>query len=97
MNVLGKELTTGTQIHIVPIVLDGSHNGPGGPTILPPRPDVTEFLTKHLLAKIVIVIDTHCLQETGGFVWGGAGSELDGCTLWEVGGRHCCQCSHGQY
>ena len=91
-----KELTTCAQIHLISITLDGSHNKPGGPTILPPRPDVTEFLEKYPLAKIVIVIDTHCLQETGGFVWGGAGTELEACTLWEVGRLDCSQSSHGQ-
>lgn len=80
------------QIHLVSIPLDGSHNGPGAMRRLAPRPDVTEFLAKYPLAKIVIVVDTHCLQETGGLVWEGAGAEVNACSLWEVRGWHLWDC-----
>ena len=43
------------------------------------------FLERYPLAKIVIVVDTHCLQETGGLVWEGAGANINACSLWEVG------------
>jgi hypothetical protein len=42
-----------------------------------------EFLAEHPTAKIVVVIDTHCL-ENGFFVWRGAGSDMLACTLYEV-------------
>ena len=49
-----------------------------------PYPEVTKFLKKHPTAKIVLVVDTHCLQETGGFVWQGSKDEVRACALWEV-------------
>jgi hypothetical protein len=53
-----------------------------------PYPDITKFLATHPSAKIVLVVDTHCLQETGAFVWAGAKDETLACTLWEVGNLH---------
>ena len=80
-----KRLTMFTQIHLVSIRLDGSHNAGEGRHKLRSHPDVREFLGKHPLAKIVIVVDTHCLQETGGLIWEGAGPNVNACSLWEVG------------
>ena len=74
------------QLKVVDITLDGSWKKPGGPQVLPPHPDVLKFPNEHPTAKIIIVIDTHCFQESGGFVW--AEPQLgnpQGCTLWEVG------------
>jgi hypothetical protein len=43
------------------------------------------FLKAHPMAKIVVIIDTHCL-ENGTFVWSGdTPVELKSCTLLEVG------------
>lgn len=43
-----------------------------------------EFLEKHPTAKIVVVIDTHCL-ENGYFVWtGDSKGELQACSLLTV-------------
>jgi hypothetical protein len=78
-----------TQIHLVSIRLDGSHNAGEGRYKLRSRPDVGEFLGEHPLAKIVIVVDTHCLQETGGLIWEGAGQNVNACSLWEVGDGYC--------
>ena len=53
-----------------------------------PYPEITKFLTQHPTAKIVVVIDTHCFQENGLFVWSpGEGEQPspEGCTLWDVG------------
>ena len=42
------------------------------------------FLEAHPMAKIVVVVDTHCL-DNGTFVWKGATpSEYTSCTLLEV-------------
>ena len=49
------------------------------------------FLDVHKTVKIVIVLDTHCLNETGGFVYKGSGPESYGaCTMEEVSDA-CCQ------
>ena len=59
----------------------------GHKTVLP-YPDIMDFLVTHPMAKIVLVVDTHCLQETGGFVWAGDRDKTKACTLWEVGNLH---------
>jgi hypothetical protein len=48
---------------------------------------VEEFLTKHRTAKIVVVIDTHCM-DNGYFVYTGESPEqYQACSLKEVGIR----------
>lgn len=43
-----------------------------------------DFLTKHGMAKIVVVIDTHCI-ENGAFVYtGNSAATYEACTLNEV-------------
>jgi hypothetical protein len=39
------------------------------------RQQVADFLDQHTTAKIVVVIDTHCLEETGGFIYEGTTPE----------------------
>lgn len=47
------------------------------------------FLKAHPMAKIVVVVDTHCL-DNGSFVWKGATpTEYSSCTLLEVCPHSC--------
>ena len=39
------------------------------------------FLEHHETAKIIVVIDTHSLEEDGGFVWAGTPGAYRGCKL----------------
>ena len=39
------------------------------------RQAAADFLDHHSTAKIVVVVDTHCLEETGGFIYGGDAPE----------------------
>ena len=49
-----------------------------------PIQDVVDFLEKHESARIVLIIDTHCL-DCGGFVWTGDSPQtFQGCTVGEV-------------
>jgi hypothetical protein len=48
-----------------------------------------DFLKWHPTAKIIVVVDTHCLDETGFFIWGGTDAASykascleDVCTVW---------------
>ena len=46
--------------------------------------EARDFLAKHSLAKILIVIDIHCL-ENGAFIWkGNTPVSYQGCSLLEV-------------
>ena len=60
-------------------VIDGLAKGSKGPT------QIRQFLKDHESAKIIIIIDTHCLP-SGGFVWKtGSNYETYGeCSLLEV-------------
>lgn len=50
-----------------------------------PAVEAAELLQQNPTAKIVIVIDTHCLDETGGFIWSGTEpSTFEACSLKEV-------------
>jgi hypothetical protein len=47
------------------------------------------FLKRHPTAKIIVIVDTHCLAETGFFIWGGTDAASykascleDVCTVW---------------
>lgn len=53
-----------------------------------PHPEVSTFLDKHPTAKIIVIVDTHCLQETSMFIWKGSSEagDLDSCTLLGVCG-----------
>jgi hypothetical protein len=49
-----------------------------------PATQAKKFLHKHPTAKIVIIIDTHCL-ENGAFVWNGnSPTSYEACSLYEV-------------
>ena len=67
---------------LLDISLDGSDTGKVR------RREDTEvaarFLTDNPTAKIVVVVDTHCV-ENGSFVWKGAKSNYQACGMDEVG------------
>lgn len=70
---------------LVRIKLDGTTNEPVDEEDDDPMPTITDFLTTHPSAKIVVVVDTHCLQETGSFIWKGDKPEhYEPCTIEEV-------------
>ena len=49
-----------------------------------PNGEVEEFLQEHKTAKIVVIIETH-LMENGRFIWCGHNPDTyKVCTLWEV-------------
>ena len=67
------------------IRLDGSWHEPGKTRGPLPSPEVTNFLDQHRTAKIIVVVDTHCIQETGGFLWyGHDANTYQSCSLYEV-------------
>ena len=67
------------------IQLDGSYHEPGTTAGPLPNPEVSNFLDQHPTAKIIVIIDTHCIQETGGFLWRGTDSEsYQSCSLYDV-------------
>jgi hypothetical protein len=44
-----------------------------------------DFLDCHPTAKIVVIIDTHCLEETGGFIYkGNTPDTYEACSMEEV-------------
>lgn len=45
-----------------------------------------DLLAHHPAAKIVVIVDTHCLEESGNFIWKGADTTADfeSCCLHEV-------------
>jgi hypothetical protein len=45
-----------------------------------------DFLGQHQTAKVVVVVDTHCLDESGLFVWGGGlkAGDLQACCMEDV-------------
>jgi hypothetical protein len=50
-----------------------------------PQDEAVDFLDRHPTAKIVVVIDTHCLEETGGFIFKGNTPETyAACSMAEV-------------
>ena len=72
---------------LVDVPLDGRTNDPQRRSGTAPHPEVTAFLDQYPTAKIVVVIDTHCLQESGAFIWTPgteANPSYEGCSLWEV-------------
>lgn len=67
------------------VPLDGSWHEPGTTVGPLPDPEISHFLDEHPTAKIIVVVDTHCLQETGGFIWCGTGPEsYRSCGLYDV-------------
>lgn len=76
---------------LVNIPLDGTYNTRRmKERVNQPHRDVDDFLKAYPTAKIVVVIDTHCFQENGLFVWSDKGSSRDnGCLLWAVGLMNC--------
>lgn len=74
-----------TQVMLASVRLDGSYHEPGKTKGPLPNPDVTEFLEQYPTAKIIVVVDTHCLQETGGLLWYGNNTDTyQACTLYGV-------------
>ena len=66
------------------VSLDGSTNKPKGRNKLP-HEEISLFLDRHRTAKIVVVIDTHSLTESGRFACGGVDDQsMEVCSLWEV-------------
>ncbi|KAF9781086.1 hypothetical protein BJ322DRAFT_1023203 [Thelephora terrestris] len=78
------------KVMLMEVALDSSakqaadDNDDDGNTVKTQTPEAAEeFLAEHPTAKIVVVIDTHCL-ENGFFVWRGTGSDMLACTLYEI-------------
>ena len=59
---------------LVSVRLDGTWNNPQKRKDPLPYPEVSHFLTRHPLAKIIVVVDTHSVQESGTFLWTGSDS-----------------------
>lgn len=70
----------------VSIRLDGTHHEPGQlQQSKLPHPEVSAFLTGHPTAKIIVIVDTHSIQETGTFLWNGTRAEdYESCSLFAV-------------
>lgn len=68
---------------MVSIPLNGDWSEPGKKKGSLPYPQVSTFLDKHTTAKIIVIVDTHCLQETSMFIWKGSSEagDLASCTL----------------
>ena len=50
-----------------------------------PADEAGDFLDRHPMVKIVVIIDTHCLEETGAFIYQGSSPEsYKGCGMDEV-------------
>ena len=59
------------------ISLDGSETSS--------RRNIKPFLSNNPTAKILVLVDTHCLEETGAFVWKGTDEPTyEACYLQEV-------------
>ena len=52
--------------------------------------EVEQFLVTHPTAKLLIVVSTHCIEETGFFVYGGSSKQrnLMSCHFGRVRGLH---------
>jgi hypothetical protein len=60
------------------ITLDGSDTGRINKQKRGYKVDATQavkFLDRNSTAKIVVIVDTHCMQDSGLFVWGGKRGE----------------------
>ena len=71
---------------LLDISLDGSDTGKVRQQGLPGAVNAevaARFLVDHPTAKIVVVVDTHCV-ENGSFVWKGAKSGFEACGMDEV-------------
>lgn len=68
---------------LVSIPLNGTYQIPGKTSRKElPFPEIPAFLKKYPTAKIIVVIDTHCLQESGTLLWSGNSAETyESCTL----------------
>jgi len=50
-----------------------------------PADEAGDFLDRHTTARIVVIIDTHCLEETGAFIYkGSAPDSYEACCMEEV-------------
>jgi hypothetical protein len=56
------------------VLLDGSMAYEGA-SYMSCLEEIAEFLARHPTAKIIIVLDTHCLSENGAFIWKGHSTE----------------------
>lgn len=45
---------------------------------------VVELLQANCTARVVVIVSTHCMDDTGMFVWGGTREESSVCTLHHV-------------
>ena len=69
-----QRILTSSQVMLLEVVLDGSDTGTVDYQPSAGRQNAAaagKFLSSRKTAKIVVVIDTHCLEETGAFVWCG--------------------------
>ena len=86
-------LTLNSQIRLLEVLLDGSRHGRVNTTQGVGRVDANEagtFLDTHPTAKIIIIIDAHCL-ENGAFVWTGNDPvSFQGCYMPEVSTKSLC-------
>ena len=67
------------------VTIGGHINKPKGRGNTLPHEEISLFLDRHRTAKIVVVIDTHSLTESGRFVCGEIDDQsLESCTMWQV-------------
>lgn len=67
--------------------LDGKWHTPGMCEDALPDPEVSDFLDLHPTAKIIVVVDTHSVDGTGGFLWNSKETgEIESCSLYDVSG-----------
>jgi hypothetical protein len=67
--------------------MTGTRSRPRKAGIRSPADDVGDFLDQHTTAKIVVIVDTHCLEETGSFIYKGSTPETyEACRMKEVCG-----------
>ena len=51
------------------LTVEGDWHKPGKTPKPLPYPEVSAFLNKYPMAKIIVVVDTHCIQEMATFLW----------------------------
>ena len=80
------------QVRLLDISIDGSETGR---VMHQPWRNIVDaanaarFLADHPTAKIVVTLDTHCLEESGSFLWKGSEPKFyEACGLDEVGATY---------
>ena len=77
-------MTTPKQIYHVEVLLDGKTDKEKRGARTDDR--LNAFLMNHPTAKIIIIVNTHSLDESGAFVWGGTNPRnYLTCYMFEVG------------